>query len=416
MKVTIQQNLLSRALECGGVAAISEEAKNDNSNIATLIKSVKITVDSNFTVESSNKLISLKYTIPIDSDCGIDVKETGCIVVPAKEFIQWVDKQGDSKIGISLSKLDNPEDLDEDNSVVKKVGTVKFASKDASGTGNRWSLDCYDPSQGVNVDFDQKPEMLFEANAEQIMTGNKYVSIASLPKHHEKIFDSVSFEVSKDILYMATTDTTRCAVYKVEQSTVSDKMKNDRVRILVQCKFLDVVSKLFDTQSKISFYYDNVREHVFIVQPNFEIRAVVADKASTKKFPSVEPLINKTYIPLCKINREMFLSRIDAASMVNKNTVLFKFSKDENNMVIKAISEVGLAPSMSVAPVVGLSCDKRFVWAVEHVAEIIKLLKDDEIKINVPDKDNGSFKITNDSFPNFLYFGMSVNNPKYSQE
>ena len=423
MKISIHQKVLSHALECGAVAAMSDEAQGDTSNLSLLVKSVKITVDSNFTVESATNLMAVKYVVPITGDCGIDVKEQGQIMIPAKEFMNWINKQGEAKIGIVLTKLDAPEDIKtsdeaDGKNAIKKIGTVKFASKDSSQTGNRWSLDCYDPTQAPNVNFTQKPATLFEANTEQVVEGIKYVSIASQPKHYEHVFDSVLFETHEKNLYMATTDTTRCAIFKLDKDVttsgdMSEDLKSNKTRLLVPCNFLGTISKLFEKNGKMTFSYDKATNRLFISQPNFEFRVAIADADLSKKFPLVGLLLNKSYSFLCSINKEILVSRIATTSMVNKNTALFRFKKADNNLTIKAISECGMAPSISISPTNNLSDDKRVVWAVNHLSDAMKVVKDNEIVINMP-SDNNSFKVTSVEVPNFTYYAMAVNNPKYA--
>ena len=428
MKISVDQKVLLDALERGAVAALSKESQGDVSNLSMLLRSVKITVDNNFTVESSSSLLAVKYTIPIVDGCGIEVKEHGQIMIPAKEFMTWVEKQPKAKIGIILAKLDAPEEIKvrDNNDVqktIKKIGTVKFASKDSSKTGNRWALDCYDALQAPTVDFSAKPDTLFEVSVEQVLNGIKHISIASLDRHHEHIFDSFMFEVSQGFLHMVATDATRCASYKLDKDVVlSDSMMEsngaNKVRLLIPEKILSLTSSLFDKSGKIVFSYDSKSKEnrLFISQPNFEFRVAVSDPSVSKKFPSVEMLLNKKYKQLCTISKEILLSRVISASMVNKSTILFKFSKVDSTLSIKAISDGGLSPSMSIAPVSDLSEDKAFVWAVTHIVDVVKLVKDENFTFYVPERDNGSFKVVSPNAPNFSYFAMSVTNSKYNAE
>lgn len=415
MKITISQKVLLHAIECGGASALLEDAQKDISNLSLLVKSIKITVDKDFIIESSNKMISSKYIIPITDGCGIDVRETGSIVIPAKEFLTWVSKQGNSKIGIVFAKTDQA--LTNDDEKVKIIGVAKFQSKDSTGTGSRWSLDCYDPLQITLVDFSQKPNMLFETDTSQIIDAIKYVSISSMERHAEHIYDSLLFETCKDTLYIAATDTTRCSVYKVDKDVIlSDRMKDgkEKIRLMVPGNLLEMIAKKFENVGKMSFYYDDIRNRVFITQPNFEFRVTTVDKDVSKKFPVVEALLNKKYENLCLVDRSALVNRIATISIVNKNTALFKFRKEDGNLLIKAISENGLAPSMAVVPAKDISKDKKFVFAINHLIDVMKVLKEDNISINTPPSDNNSFKIVSEVDPNFFFFGMTVTNSKYN--
>jgi len=429
MKFTIHQKTLSRALECGAVASLSEEAQSDTSNLALLMKAIKITVDAtNLTVESATNLMAVKYTIPVNTDNKIEVKEPGTIMVPAKEFVQWVDKQGSSVICVVLSQLDNPEfitvgdDKESSKHAIKKIGTVKFVSKDESKTGNKWALDCYDPSQSVIVDF-KKPEVLFEAPASQVIEAIKYTAFASMPKHYEHVYDSMLFETFDKNLYIAACDTARCSVYKMDKvEKVNQNLVDGKIRVLIPCTFINTISKLIDVKSKMIFYYDEVKNRVFVSQTEsqigLEFRIATADKDLSKKFPPISMLLKKSYVPLCNVQKQLLHSRLATASMVNKSTAMFTFNKLGNSLTIKTISESGLNPSICVAPANDLTGSRKVVWAVQHVTDAIKVVKDETLSILMPkdnDKgqDNGSFKVVSTVDSNFSYYSMSVNNSKY---
>ena len=157
MKIGIRQKVLMDALNKGALAAISDDAQQDTSTLAPMIKSIKVDVDDKmFTISSSTDLMAVKYSVPATKEEGIAVKETGCILIPAKEFTEWVKVQGeDSTINIYLNKLDTPEiintleddDLDDSSKfTLKKIGSTRLTSKDSQKTSGKWELDCYDPA------------------------------------------------------------------------------------------------------------------------------------------------------------------------------------------------------------------------------------------------------------------------------
>lgn len=427
MKFTIHQKTLSRALECGAVASLSNEAQSDTSNLSLLFKAVKITADAtNLTVESATNLMAVKYTIPVSMENKIEVKEPGTIMIPAKEFMQWVDKQGSSVICVVLSVLDNPEFIsvvdDEKESyknAIKKIGTVKFVSKDESKTGNKWALDCYDPSQSTIVDFTQKPELLFEVPSSQVIEAIKYTAFASMKNHYEHVYDSILFEAYEKNLHIAACDTARCSVYKMDKvENASQNLIDGKVRVLIPCTFINIISKLSNVNTKMSFYYDEAKNRIFVSQNGLEFRVATADKDLAKKFPPISMLLKKIYVPLCSVQKQLLQSRLATASMVNKSTAMFTFNQSGNSLTIKTISESGLNPSICIAPTQNLTGNRKVVWAVEHIVDAIRVIKDETLNINMPkdnDKgqDNGSVKVVSTADPNFSYYSMSVNNSRY---
>ena len=168
MKLAIDQKVLIRALERGAMSALSDGAQADTSSFHRLIQAVKITSDKGtLTVESGTNLLATQYTIEAKKENGIEVKEDGSVLVPAKELYTWATKQNKAKIILALSKLKVPEilkagDADTDYGSsqamsIKKVGSLKLTSRDDSKTGNKWNLDCYDSSQLNPVDCECQP-------------------------------------------------------------------------------------------------------------------------------------------------------------------------------------------------------------------------------------------------------------------
>lgn len=423
MNLDIRQDLLAKSLQRGASASLSETAQGDTSNLSNLIKSVKITAEKDKLIfESATSLMGVKYTVPVSDDpkCGIVVKEPGSVLILAKELTGWVDKQQNCAIRMELKKLDSPEILspatdgnegDNTKNVIRKIGNVVIKSTDKSKTGSKWSIDCYDPEQASLVDFSQKGNVLFDIPADQLQDGIKSIAFAAQPKHYEHLYDSVMIESYKSDLYMTTCDMTRCAVYKLNKSTnVSPSLADGTCRVLIPCDFLSSFVRMVEDNHNIEFSYDSDKNKVFVTQNGLECRVTIADKSLFTKFPPIKMLIDKGYTKLCVIEKDILQSRLMTVAMVNKSTALFKFK--ENMVQIKAISETGVAPSVSYAPASDLSVEIKSVLAVPHIMDVMKVVKDTGITFHVPDNKK-SFKVTSELDPNFSYFAMTVENSKY---
>lgn len=422
MNVDIRQDILAKSLQRGASAALSDTAQGDTSNLANLIKSVKITASKDKLVfESATSLTGVKYTIPVldDPKCGVVVKEEGAVLILAKELSGWVDKQQNCAIRIELKKLDAPEilssatdgDGDQPKNSIRKIGNVVIKSTDKSKTGNKWAIDCYDPEQASLVDFTQKGNVLFEIPSEQLQDAIKSIAFSAQPKHYEHIYDSVMLEALNNALYMSTCDMTRCAVYKADKaSNVSAGILDGSVRVLVPCEFISSFSKLAEENQSVEVCYDSDKNKVFVTQGGFECRVTIADKALFAKFPPVKVLVNKNFAKLCAIDKDTLQSRLMTVAMVNKSTALFKFK--DNMVQIKAISETGVAPSVSYAPATDLNSEVSAVLAISHIMDVMKVVKDPSLTLYIPDNKK-SFKVVSDVDPNFSYYAMTVENSKY---
>ena len=216
MKVGIRQKVLLETLNKGSIAAMSEDAQADTSTLSLLIKSIKISVDKHFTVESNTDLLAVKFSTLANDDSGITVKEEGSVVVPAKEFIDWVKLQGeDTTITMILQKLATPEiintledmgetgeEVDKSKFSVKKIGTIKLTSRGTEKTQTKWELDCFDAENKPSVNFTEKSDKNFEMAGQQFLEALDNVKFAATPKDHEHVLDSISMQVYEKELYL----------------------------------------------------------------------------------------------------------------------------------------------------------------------------------------------------------------------
>jgi len=420
MKVSVSQEKLLTALGKGGLAALSATAQSETSNMAPIIKSVKIDVkETAITIESVTNLVISKVTIPVEVDGGIEVSEEGSVMVPAKELTSWVQIQGKgSTILMALKKLKTPEkialdgDDEEESFSISKIGMLKLASKDENKTIGKWELDCYDTDQGTTVDFDssQKGEKLFDIQAEQFQVALGKVKFATLDKDYQHIMDSVSIQSNNGDIYFAATDTKRCALYK---PTTVENVDSDKPT-LISVALLEPVLKILDKDLKTELYYDSEKCKVYISQENIEVRIACPDESSIAKFPKVVLLLDKPYAELGTINRNALSKILKSSSMINKRSALFDFNKDKGQIIVTTISEDGsYKPNVSSAPVQELDKDCKSVWGVTHLLESLKTMKSEDIQFFIPDNMR-TMKILGLDDPNFIYFIMAIDNPKYA--
>jgi DNA polymerase III sliding clamp (beta) subunit (PCNA family) len=422
----IRQSVLMDALTKGSVAAISKDAQIDTSNLALLIQSTKIIADEKtFTVESNTDRMSVKYSIPVTEEGGVIVKEAGSLLVPASELIKWVKAQGsDSTINISLNKLATPEiintldDIDVSDSadkfMIKKIGSAILISKDDKKVSSKWKLDCYDPDQVKPVVFSSKTPKSFNMGGEYLEIALANVLVATLDKDYEHVLDSISIQTHEKSLYFAATDTKRCALYRIPPEGVSDI--ESETPMLIQAALLDIISKIIDKEIPLTFAYDEETRKVFITQKNLKIRLASTDKNVIDKFPNIKMLLEKEYKSLTSISRGSLMKVLITASLVNSDSALFSFSKEKETLTVKTISEDNkYDPNISNCIAPKVAKDVNAVWGVTWLMDGLKIIKDDEINICIPDNFKSVKFIGNDG-KSLMYFSMSIDNPKYALE
>jgi DNA polymerase III sliding clamp (beta) subunit (PCNA family) len=423
MKVGIRQKVLLEVLEKGSIAATSVDAQSDTSTLSLLAKSIKITVDKNFTVESNTDLMAVRFGVPANDDNGILVKEEGGVVIPAKEFSDWVKLQGsESTITMTLQKLATPEIINtlgdmgeadgEDKSkfCVKKIGTVKLASKGVSKTQTKWEIDCFDAEDKPTVNFSEKSEKTFEMQGQSFLECLDNVKFAALPKDPDHALDSISMQVYDKSLYFAATDMQHCALYKspAEVDIQSNKP------LLVSALLMDTVAKIINKDEKVVVNYSEEKEKVYISQTNLRVRLASTEKQKIGKFPSIELLLKKSYKPLTECSRSVMMGMLANASFINSSSALFVFVKENGTLTVKAMDEGSkLKPNIRQCELGNISRDAKAVWGVTHLLRGLKVIKSNDVQLHLPDNMN-SLKITAKDNENFIYFTMAVSNPLYT--
>lgn len=421
MRIIVKQSTFLEALQRGSISAMMNNAQNNTSNLSLIIKSVKITVDNNLKeliFESFNNLLYTKFSIPINED--IEVKEEGSILVLAKELIDWINKQNNAKICLALSKSEKPEiinTVDENNGenkgTITKIGIVKILSKDDSNTGNKWSLDCYDPCQMV-LNNSVKPNILFGCSTQDFKHGIRSISFSAMPTHNQHVFDSILFETHKEELYIGACDTTRCAIYKLNNiNNLDENLKTGKIRVLIPCHLLKIICEYLNNFD-IKFYYSVDKNEIFIIQDKLEFKILIPNKEVFKKFPSFSMLIDIDFENFSELNRNLLNNRISTVSLVNNSSALFKFYPDKSNLIIKAVSESGKSPVEANMPAEKINKLVKIIWSIKHLHDSFKVIKDDKIKLYLPKTNNNILRMNSEIDKNFSYYIMSLNNSKYN--
>ena len=429
MKIGIQQKVLEDVVTKGSIAALSEEAQADTSTLSLLIKSVKITVDSkSITVESGTSTLAIKYTIPVNEENGIIVKEEGSVLVPAKELLNWVSLQGDSNISLSLQKFSTPEiinmlgdndfgdqkEYDSSKFTIKKIGTIKLISKSTSKTNKKWEIDCYEPTDFATVDFNKKADKCFEIQGNQFIEAISAVSFAAKKKDPEHVLDGISMQYYNEGMYFCATDDTRLAVYIIDKDMISN-IDSTR-RLLVPAILFGQILKILDKEAKITISYNEEIGRVFIAQNNLKVRLANTDKEHVNKFPNIKMLIDKEYSKLVEMPKAVLNDLLINTALVNNSSARFAFNKTDSNLIIMAISENDkYKPAYAQAPMNNISKDISLILGVSTILDGLKVIKSNEIHISVP-ASQLSVKITGKDISNFYYFCPTINNDKYKKE
>jgi DNA polymerase III sliding clamp (beta) subunit (PCNA family) len=203
-------------------------------------------------------------------------------------------------------------------------------------------------------------------------------------------------------------------LYKIPPDDVSD-IESDSP-MLIQAALLDQISKIINKDEALSFTYDDESEKVFIAQKNLRIRLASTEKDNIDKFPNIKMLLEKQYTPLTSLPKYALTKVLISASLVNNESALFNFDKEKEELIVKAISEDNkYKPNISNCGAPSLRENVNVVWGVSHLIDGLKIIKNDEIDLQIPDNLR-SVKILGKDDENLMYFAMAIDNPKYAEE
>lgn len=419
MKLGIRQDVLLAILEKGAMAAMSDEAQKDVTNAAPIIQSVKITVDKNFVAQSCTDKAAIQFSTEVKDENGIKVEEGGCVLVPAKQLIQWVALRGsEAVINMGYTELASPESVGEDTGsdsmVVKRVGYLRLSAKGGAKSASKWELECYDPQQTSNVNFDEKTDKCFDIVGKELKTAVKKVSFASATNDYEHVTDSVAIEVDSDSIYLCATDTKRCAIQKIDEN--AKNVKNG-AKILASTTLLlkatDVLNEEKDTEVSCS-EKDAKTNRIFMRQDGLTIRLSASPNEAIGKFPPASSLLKKKYTKIVEVEKDDFNRLMMSAAIVNPENALFTFDKEKKLLSVEAVSESGLKPTKDAVRVTDCSKDIKKIWGVSLVLSALKSMNSKVIQVSIPDEPK-SMKLEGAEDKNFTFFTTHIADSKYQK-
>ena len=416
MKVSVPQSILLSLLARGSIAAVSSEADNDITHLASAIKSVRITVDDNLTIESATPFLAVKATMPITPESEIVVKESGSVLVNAKDLCTWVEKQNDCRITLSLNALVSDPAADNSSDIARKIGTLSLISKDEHKTGSKWSMEAFDPAGMIKTKNGANIVPLFNITVPNLYAAIKNTEFSCNEKDDARMFNCISFQNANGDPYFVCTDTCRCAMYKMTDlmTNASDFIKNGDSRMLIPAKtFYDVVDAIRDGKD-ITVTYDVDRDGLLLsTTDGFVARIAMPEKAMFANFPSVVSLLQKNYEVIGTVKRTRLINRMNTLAMISKMSCLF----DVKGSVLRAY----VSPDCPGKSAATCTCelenplhDGRYVWSIQHLMDIFKAVADEMVPIQV-DAASNTFKVTSEKDKNVIFFGMHIDSPKYAK-
>jgi len=425
MQLTIKQSRLLEMLQKGGIASLIDEGKVENDNLDLIISCSKISVeiDGNMTVESTCPLFAVKVELEATAKNDIAVKESGSVLVPTKEIIQWVKAQGsEAMVTMTFKAFDRPkyidpsEDLDPQTKgklTLKHSGSLKMLAKDSAKSGAKWTLDSLDVSHFPTLSFDHLGNKHFDIRVDNLERIVKRARFAAMDYDSKHILDNLSIQTWEDDLYIVATDTKRCCAAKME--LLSD-VQNSEESMLAPHKLLNEVIKVSPKKNTVSIYYNKDKGRIYFLQPEMTISIASGEDKFVNAFPKISALTATQYNLVAEVSKEALAKSVMTVAMVDKDCSLFWFKEDVGALIMKAISKEGkYRPTVTKVDALSISQEAKFVLDGGRMSPALKMMVSESVKI-WRSSDGKLVKVTGEDDPGFSYFCVSIRNKRYMQE
>lgn len=386
LKISIPQRNLEEMIRTSAIGALSLESQTSKAQMGNLLRSIKINATENsISFESMSDRNASCKSISVSKENGINVKEIGTILIPAKELIDWVMRQGsNSVIDIVLKKTDKTAKASSDTS---RSGMVKLTAKDSSKTNTSWEVVCYDPSCFSELSYQDVISDSFEILPISIMDAMKNISLASL-KEHTDVWNGFSLQKKDGKLYFMTSDSHQCALYQIPEDSLRNVNVSDNTIFIVPISVLDKVMKSVDKEQPLTISYSDEAFKLYISQGELKFKVGLFDRKEVGRFPRLSIAIGGEYTKLVSIQKPVFQKILSNASMVNKSSAQFSFNKNEGILTVTSMSENGnCSPSVSASEIKDIMFDAKKVWRIDTLTNIVNAIQADDIEVLVEKND-----------------------------
>ena len=415
MEFIITLNKLMGLIEKGGMSSLSRI-----DDVDLIPQSLFISVLKNsISFYSHNELTVSRFAYIDDED--IQIAEEGNVIVQAPQLIQWSKTlPKDSKIKFKLNKFSKPKSiyfsesaLDDASRKINQIGRIKLLVRSEDSTSMKWELDAFD-ERHVQKKNKEKGLVVLQDNFKLFAQNYSKIRFAGLKHHTEHIFDSLSLEKNENILYLVTTDNSRCACYEYGSNFEHDSFKS---KILIPMGFLNSLYSIFkDSDINFIIRYSEKEDLVsFEFDDGFCFMTKTASKENYDRFPSIMGLLLAPHEELGSIDAKTIKLGIASGEIVNNYSLkVFIRSTDKNNFVVKSKSTDARKSDSVYVYTLSEKClgDYEGVFGVNYLKDVSKLSYD-RLYLSVP-MNKKWLKVSPEDNKKLNYFIANLNDPAYA--
>ncbi len=346
MNFSIQQKDLYRVIQ---------EVQRAVSSQSTMAVLTGIKIEA---VEDRINFAATDLSIGIASFAAGEIKETGCVVIPAQHLGNIVRELPAEKVSLTEKG---------ENVVEIKCG------------GSTYDIRGFPPE-----DFPSLPQveegLNFSLPQSQLKTLIDEVKFAASTDENQPFLHGAQLSISPQKMELAATNTYRLA-YREMDFPGSDTPPEE-TEVIIPLKTLQELSRLLDPK-------EEKEEVELILKGNhllFSFAPItITSRLKEGQFPNYREVIPASFNTTCNINRGQLTQAVRRASLIareDSNTIDFEFT--ERQLIITTRdSEIGQAYEEVLLEKEGPELKVSFT--ADYLLDVLKVLREDTITINLQD-------------------------------
>ena len=369
MNFSIQQKDLSRVIQ---------EVQRAVSSQSTMAVLTGIRIEA---AEDRINFAATDLSIGIASFAEGDIKETGCVVIPAQHLGNIVRELPPEKVSLT----------EKDENVVE----IKCA-------GSTYNIRGFPPE-----DFPSLPQVEegldFSLSQGQLKTLIDEVKFAASTDENQPFLHGAQLSINPQKMELAATNTYRLAYREMD---FPGNEAPEETEVIIPLKTLQELSRLLDPKQEEEKVQLTLKgNHLLFSFPPITITS----RLKEGQFPNYREVIPSSFNTTCNINRTELMQAVRRASLIareDSNTVDFEFT--ERQLIITTRdSEIGQAYEEVLLEKEGPELTVSFT--ADYLLDVLKVLREDTITINLQDESSACvFRSVDDL--TYTYVIMPVQN------
>ena len=408
MKFSIPNDMIKDAIRKGGVAAMTNEAKNkDQLMTQPTLNCVKIQADDKFlVVESSVPHISSRFKLPIGDKVKVEGEGGAC--VEASAILRSLEATGSGNL-ITVDSAPMQEMDDENGGEIKKNVKVQYQAhneknkREMKVSANAFSTDVFpEISYGEgDVILTCKAGILKSTLDDTIFSAN----IAD----YVELLDNVAIVRGSGKLVFGTCDGKRSVLKIVDHKTVSPGKGTGTT--LVKVALLLKAASVFDADDDVTLMDAGDGQNVILKSSTLEIKISMAPVNMRKKFPNVANILAIEVDFGVTVPKPKFSQILNQCAAHNIETGEYFVKSGSDELSIISVNEGNGDNCESnletLEPIPKSLTDGHIFMSTTFMQDMVKRIPGNKVKLSFT-SDERKIKVEDADDPSYVYILMRM--------